>query len=144
MAIRTVEQARAWRAKLNGVTETLPDEQAAEVADIYDAWMLDKDYPLGARARREDKLYKCLQAHTSQIGWEPENVPALWVVINETHAGTIDDPIPASRGMEYEYGKYYIDPEDGKTYLCKRGTETGTIVLQYLPHELVGHYFEVA
>ena len=24
------------------------------------------------------KLYQCLQAHTGQIGWEPENVPALW------------------------------------------------------------------
>lgn len=44
--------------------------------------------------------------------------------------------------MEYEYGKYYLDPEDGKTYLCKRLNETGTIVLYYLPHELVGQYFE--
>ena len=55
--------------------------------------------------------------------------------------GTIDDPIPAARGMEYEYGKYYLDTEDGKTYLCNRGEETGSIVLYYLPHELVGQYF---
>ena len=58
------------------------------------------------------------------------------------HTGTIDDQIPASRGMEYTYGLYYLDPDDGKTYLCKRGSETGTIVLQYLPHELIGHYFK--
>ena len=51
-------------------------------------------------------------------------------------------PFPAARGMEYEYGKYYLDPEDGKTYLCKRLNETGTIVLYYLPHELIGPYFE--
>ena len=57
--------------------------------------------------------------------------------------GTIDEPIPAARGMEYEYGKYYLDPEDEKTYLCKRLNETGTIVLHYLPHELIGQYFEV-
>ena len=25
--------------------------------------------------------YKCLQAHTSQAGWEPPNVPALWAPI---------------------------------------------------------------
>ena len=56
--------------------------------------------------------------------------------------GTIDDPIPAARGMGYEYGKYYLDPEDKKTYLCKRGEETGSIVLYYLPHELIGQYFE--
>ena len=64
------------------------------------------------------------------------------VVINTSSPGTIDDPIPAARGMEYEYGKYYLDPEDGKTYLCKRGEETGSIVLYYLPHELIGQYFE--
>ena len=49
---------------------------------------------------------------------------------------------PALRGIEYEYGKYYIDPEDGKTYIFKRGEETGSIVLYYLPHELIGQYFE--
>ena len=48
--------------------------------------------------------------------------------------------------MEYEYGKYYFDPEDGKTYLCERTGEEpgGKIVLQYLPHELIGNYFSEA
>lgn len=76
------------------------------------------------------------------------------VVADESEEQTIFNPItgasevkicaqfPAARGMEYEYGKYYLDPEDGKTYLCKRLNETGTIVLYYLPHELVGNYFE--
>lgn len=55
--------------------------------------------------------------------------------------GTLENPITAERGMTYEYGKYYHDPEDGKTYLCKRQNETGTIQLDYLPHELILHYF---
>lgn len=44
------------------------------------------------------------------------------------------------------YGKYYRDPEDSKLYLCKRigEAEGGKIVLQYLPHELIGQYFEEA
>ena len=56
----------------------------------------------------------------------------------------MDDPIPAVRGMEYTYGLHYADPEDGNTYLCKRTGEPdgGTIVLHFLPHELVGQYFE--
>ena len=61
-------------------------------------------------------------------------------------AGTTDDPITAARGMEYEYGLYYFDPEDGKTYLCERigEAEGGKIILQYLPHELIGQYFSAA
>ena len=38
---------------------------------------------------------------------------------------------------------YYLDSEDRKTYKCQRTGEAagGTVVLQYMPHELVGHYF---
>ena len=89
-------------------------------------------------------MYKHLQSRTSQAYYEPPAVPALRVVVNVSSSDTIDDPIPAARGMEYEYCKYYLNPEDKKTYFCKRLNETGTIVLQYLPHELIGNYFEVA
>ena len=67
------------------------------------------------------------------------------MVVDVTHAGTAEDPIPAVRSMEYEYGKIYLDPEDGKLYLCKRTGEAdgSTITLHYLPHELIGNYFEV-
>ena len=45
--------------------------------------------------------------------------------------------------MEYTYGLYYKDPEDTKLYKCERIGEAagGKIVLQYLPHELLGQYF---
>ena len=45
--------------------------------------------------------------------------------------------------MEYVYGLYYLDGEDGKLYLCQRTGEAsgGMVVLQYMPHELVGNYF---
>ena len=41
--------------------------------------------------------------------------------------------------------RYYLDPEDSQIYLCRRTGEEegGKVVLQYLPHELVGQYFEV-
>ena len=81
--------------------------------------------------------------HTTQADWTPDAVPALYTVIDVAHTGTRDDPIPAERGMEYVYGLYYTDSEDGKLYLCQRTGEAagGTVVLQYLPHELVGNYF---
>lgn len=137
-----VEQAQAIRNSMDNVTEDLTDADAVAVADLFLPLAAGVDYAVGDRRRFSDAIYKCAQAHTSQTGWEPPNVPALWVVIDAGHAGTIDNPIPAARGMEYEYSKYYLDPEDGKTYLCKRVEETGSIVLYYLPHELIGQYFE--
>ena len=68
----------------------------------------------------------------------------MWTVVGDPDtAGTLEDPIPAARGMEYTYGLYYKDPEDEQTYLCQREGEEagGKIVLQFLPHELVGQYF---
>ena len=124
--------------------QALPDAQALTVPELYPAWNAGTAYEAQYIVSRPNgHLYRCQQAHTSQEGWEPENTPALWVVIAAGQAGTGEDPIPAARGMEYEYGKYYRDPEDGKTYLCRRTGEAegGTVVLQYLPHELVGHFF---
>ena len=136
-----LEQAQEIRTSIDNVTSTMDDTDAAKNPMLFLPWEAGTKYEDCDRRRYDGKVYKCRQAHTSQVGWEPPAVPALWVVINTSSPGTIDDPIPAARGMEYEYGKYYFDPEDEKIYLCKRGEETGVIVLQYLPHELVGHYF---
>ena len=138
-----LQQAQEIRTSIDSVTGTMADADAAKNPMLFLPWESDTQYAVGDRRRHDGKVYKCLQAHTSQAGWEPSAVPALWVVINTSSPGTIDDPIPAARGMEYEYGKYYLDPEDGKTYLCKRTGEVagGKVVLQYMPHELVGHYF---
>ena len=139
-----LEQAQEIRTSIDSVTGAMADAAAAKNPMLFLPWEADTKYAGGDRRRHGGKVYKCLQAHTSQADWEPTAVPALWVVINTSSPGTIDDPIQASRGMEYEYGKHYLDPEDSKTYLCKRLNETGTIVLYYLPHELVGQYFEEA
>lgn len=86
--------------------------------------------------------YTARQRHFTQAHYPPDTIPALWAV-KGAGAGTVEDPITAAAGMEYQYGLYYLDPEDGKTYLCARSGEAegGTVILQYLPHALIGHYF---
>ena len=146
----TLEQkltrARQLRRAAMIAAETLDDAKAAEVPTIYPAWVAGEAVEVDDRRYYEPdgRLYKCRQAHTTQADWTPDVTPAMWAVIDVSHAGTMADPIPAGKGMDYIYGKYYLDPEDGKTYLCKRTGEEegGTINLQYLPHELVGQYFE--
>ena len=142
-----LEQAQAIREAMGKVTATLTDEQALEVKELYPLWATNGAYIANISVvRYEDTLYRCRQEHTSQADWTPDKTPALWAVVNVSNAGTIDDPIPAERGMEYEYGKYYLDPDDGNTYLCERTGEAAgdTVVLHFLPHELIGNYFTLA
>ena len=140
-----LQQAQTIRDSMDAAAIALTDEQAVKAPRIYPTWAAGLSVKVGDRLYYPgtDKLYKVVQAHTTQADWTPDATPAMWAVIDKRHTGTLDDPIPAARGMEYEYGKYYLDGEDGKTYLCHRTGEAagGTVVLQYMPHELVGHYF---
>ena len=141
----TPQRAAKLRPVIEAAATSLSDGEAAAAVELFPKWEYPHDYVVGDRVNdiSTNKLYKCVQAHTSQALWEPAATPALWVVIDVTHAGTQGDPITAERGMEYVYGLYYLDSEDGKLYLCQRTGEAagGTVVLQYMPHELVGHYF---
>jgi chitinase len=44
----------------------------------YPAWVPNHAYAVGDRVSYGGHNYQCLQAHTSMVGWEPPNVPALW------------------------------------------------------------------
>ena len=126
------------------IVSTFTDENALKVIDLCPVWTIGIAVAKDSRYQFNGKLYKCVQAHTTQEDWTPDVTPALWTAIDVTHAGTIDDPIPAVAGMEYVYGRYYIEGET--VYICKRigEAEGGTIVLQFLPSQLVGQYFEIA
>lgn len=118
-------------------TITVDDNTALRMVEFYPEWASDTDYAVGFKVQRSGKLWRCLQAHTSQSGWEPENTPALWTEVCESHAGTKDDPIPYSGNMALEAGKYYI--QDYVIYLCNR--DTGNPVYNPLA-ELVGLYVD--
>lgn len=81
------EEWQDTAAGLEEVLDILTDEQAETVTTLFPKWKAGVDYVLGYRVQDEAKLYKCVQAHTSQEGWEPHLTPALW-------ARTSSDPIP--------------------------------------------------
>jgi hypothetical protein len=42
------------------------------------AWTPGTAYAVGSQVTYSSHLYRCLQAHTAQVGWEPSSTPALW------------------------------------------------------------------
>ena len=143
--------ARNLRPYIEQAAQSLPDADGLKAKALYPRW--EKLVKLGSvtaeagyRFTHNGDLYKCVNANpTFQLDWVPgDGTAALYVRIDDAHAGTLDDPIPAARSMEYPYGLYYSDPEDSKVYICTRTGEAdgGTITLHYLPHELVGLYFQ--
>ena len=151
----TLQRAAKLRPVIEQASASLSDGEATKSPELFPRWADHIGETVKPGDRRSDMdesgvlhVYRVNkgQGHTTQENWPPHSTPAMWTIINVDHAGTQDDPIPASRGMEYEYGKYYLDSEDGKTYKCERTGEAegGKIVLQYLPHELLGQYFKAA
>ena len=120
-------------------TLTVGDNMALRMLDFYPEWAADTAYTVGYKVRKNGKLWRVVQAHTSQAGWEPENAASLWEQINETHAGTIDDPIPYSGNMALTSGLYYM--QDWVIYKCTRDTVNP---VYHALSELVGLYVEKA
>lgn len=151
----TMARAAELRPVIEQASASLSDGEAAKSPELFPRWADHIGETVKPGDRRSDMdesgvlhVYRVNkgQGHTTQENWPPHSTPAMWTIINVDHVGTQDDPIPAARGMEYEYGLYYKDPEDTKLYKCERIGEAagGKIVLQYLPHELLGQYFTEA
>lgn len=140
-------------AKANA--QTLTDGQALEAKALYDTFddLVKAKYTAekqGFKFRDGEDLWKTAQDNAKfQAQYRPgQGTESLYTHIDEAHAGTQEDPIPAKANMEYEYGKYYS--EGDAIYICERGGIPNPeelygqkVVLQYLPSALIGQYFRL-
>lgn len=134
-----VELARRLRPYIEKAAQSLTDTEALQAVELYPEWTVGMAYAIDLKLRRNGKLYRVLQGHTAMVGWEPDKTPALYVEINETHAGTLEDPIPYDGNMALESGKYYT--QGGVVYLCTRDTVNP---VYHALADLVGLYVEEA
>jgi hypothetical protein len=116
----TKDEAIRLRRIIEQAAQSLDDKTALEAVCLHPHWAVGAAYCSGFKVRHDDRLFRCVQAHTSMDGWQPENTPALWEEINETHTGELNDPIPYNGNMALTAGLYYI--QDGVVYLCIRDT----------------------
>ena len=136
---RPLTEAEVSRMIISQQINTLnvDDATAYRMREFYPEWQSGQSYPIGYKLQYGGKLYRVIQAHTSQDDWTPDASASLFERIDETHDGTRYDPIPYDGNMALESGKYYM--QNGVTYLCNR--DTGNPVYHALS-ELVGLYVE--
>lgn len=110
------EDAVEFRSTVDAIIVTLTDEQAITAPVLFPVWQANTQYKVGDRIRYEGKLYKVIQDHTSQLGWEPILASSLfaallideiskeileWVQPNSTNPYSLGDKV-LFNGMVYE------------------------------------------
>lgn len=83
--LSALDEMAEYHDPLDAVLDILTDEQAETMTDVFPSWLAGVAYIVGDRRKYDGRLYKCIQAHNSQEGWEPPNAPSLWV-------RTVEDP----------------------------------------------------
>lgn len=137
----TRAQAQSFRAKITGAAAKLTDKEALESIELFESWSGYRNYVVGDRVRDGENLYRCYNAISANPTWRPSVTSAHWERVTVGEDGTIDNPITAAAGMRYFKGLYYA--EGGAVYLCIRDDTDGVgTILQYLPSQLEGSYFQ--
>ena len=107
----------ALRALIEKAAVSLPDEDALDGVELFPAWLTNIDYAVDYRVRYLTKLYRCVQAHTSQADWTPDKTPALWTEVAKP--GEI--PVwrqPTGAQDAYNKGdKVHYPDKDGSVYV---------------------------
>lgn len=81
--IQSVETANSIAFVTMAENGAIDEVTATEHIEIFNPWVAWNAYAVGNLRNHNGILYKCVQAHTAQEGWEPDKTPALWVVAGD-------------------------------------------------------------
>lgn len=73
-----VDRAKMLRGQVESMAETLEDDEALKVVELFPNWKINTIYNIGDRVRYEGVLYRCLSMHLSQSDWIPSDAISLW------------------------------------------------------------------
>ena len=96
----------------------LTDEELLSVQPALEGrvWQAGLSVQIGDVYSYGGSLWRCIQAHTTQTGWEPDKVPALWRKVEIIHE---DTKRIWQAGVDYALGDSVFYPdENGTEYAC--------------------------
>ena len=93
----------------------LPEYSDAE--DVIDSWAAGTSYYIGDMAMYGEQRYECIQSHTSQEGYEPDENPALWKPYSEGGDGIPVWSQPDSTNPYMMGDKVHYPDADGSVYV---------------------------
>lgn len=83
--------------------DVLDDEALAEVTELFPVWRPGIVVSVGEVYQHDGRLVEVIQAHTTQADWEPQNVPALFVVKRDPNSTEWEAGIAVQVGEQYTY-----------------------------------------
>lgn len=77
-----LELAQKLRPYIEKAALSLPDEDALEAVDLFPKWDPNHtQYLIDDKVKYNSILYRCLQSHMPQEGWDPVSAPSLWAKV---------------------------------------------------------------
>ena len=116
-----LQEALAYRAKIENAAAFQDDENALESIELFPKWAVGIAVKAGERYRHQSLLWRVVQDHTTQADWEPQNTPALWTEVSLDEWPEWVKPTGAqdayNQGDKVTFeGQHYISLIDGNTW----------------------------
>lgn len=115
-----LQAAEQFRKALQKFANSLSEEEAMEIAMVFDPWQSGKSYSTGTFITygtndvNDPQLYKVVQDHTSQNDWTPDKTPSLYTPIGLDDSGNTVWSKPT--GAHDAYNKGDVVNYNGKLY----------------------------
>lgn len=113
-----ITRTRAYKLRelIVKASASLEDSDALDGIELFDAWAVGVEYAVDDRIRYNEKLYKCLQSHTSQSTWTPTAAPSLWAQVLIPDQEVIPEWVQPESTNPYMKGDKV--KHNGKTWIC--------------------------
>lgn len=79
--MNVIDLARKLRPLIEKSAQSLSDTDALDGVALFEHWHIGMECVAGNRLQYKDKLYRIVQTHTAQAGWEPDKTPALFTEV---------------------------------------------------------------